>query len=277
MSTLRLLLFLTLQLFAAHANAQRFRNGVTELGLMGGISNYFGDIAPEIVWGESHPAFGLLYKYHHSRYFSSRYQFSYASISGKDKYFNGQAYRNIQFNSNIYEMGYFMEFNFKPFGINANQHEETGTTYVFSGVNMFLFEPTVTLPKGDELSLRDLGTEGQVINGKRTYSLIQPAISLGLGYKFNVRRKTVIGLEIGFRKTFTDYLDDTKNDYADYATIVAKQGAGTAEYAHPETLTGAKPIRAGVNRGDANFKDWYFIAGITISFRNVIGDPCARL
>ncbi len=258
-------------------NAQRFRNGVTELGLMGGMSNYFGDVAPEINWAESHPSFGLLYKYHHSRFFSSRYQFSYASISGKDKYTTGQQYRNIQFNSNIYEMGYFMEFNFKPFGINANQHEESGTTFVFSGVNLFLFEPTVTLPKGDELSLRDLGTEGQVIDGKRSYSLIQPALTLGLGYKFNVRRKTVIGLEIGFRKTFTDYLDDTKGYYADYATIVAKQGAGTAEYAHPETLNGTKPIRAGVNRGDANFKDWYFIAGITISFRNVIGDPCARM
>lgn len=268
--------FLTLLLLLLYSElyAQRFRNGVTELGFMAGGSNYSGDIAPEIKLSETHAAFGLLYKYHHSRFFSSRYQFTYAKISGSDQNFSGNTYRNIRFESNIYEIGYFTEFNFKPFGINANQREEKSTTFVFAGVNMFLFDPFVRLPGGDKVELRDIGTEGQKIDGKKQYSLIQPALSMGLGYKFNIKRKMVIGLELGFRKTFTDYLDDTKGTYTDYNTIVAKQGTGAGEYAHPQTLQGNPPIKAGTMRGDSHLGDWYFIAGITICFRNVIRDPC---
>jgi len=108
--------FLTLLslLLSFDAYAQRFRNGVTEFGLFLGASNYTGDIAPEIVWSESHPAIGLMYKYHHSKYFSSRYQFTYASISGSDQNFSANTYRNISFESDIYELGYNVEFNFKP-------------------------------------------------------------------------------------------------------------------------------------------------------------------
>lgn len=273
---LRFLTLLSL-LLSFDAYAQRYRNGVTELGLFVGASNYSGDIAPEIVWAESHPAIGLMYKYHHSKYFSSRYQFTYASISGSDQNFSANAYRNISFESNIYELGYNLEFNFKPFGINANQHEENKTTFVFAGFNMFMFNPVHRLPSGDKLELRDIGTEGQKVNDKRQYSLIQPSLTLGLGYKFNVKRRTVIGLEIGFRKTFTDYLDDTKGQYVDYNTIVAKQGVGAGDYSHTETLNNKKPITGGSMRGDPALKDWYFMVGLTISFRNVVGDPCSGL
>ena len=275
-SKFRYLTLLTL-LLSFELHAQRYRNGVTELGLFLGGSNYTGDIAPEIVWGETHPAFGLLYKYHHSKYFSSRYQFTYAQISGSDQNFSGNKYRNITFESKIYELGYNVEFNFKPFGINSNQHEERSTTFVFGGINLFMFNPVRRLSSGDELELRDIGTEGQNVNNKRQYALIQPALSMGLGYKFNVKRRTVIGLELGFRKTFTDYLDDTKGQYVDYNTIVAKQGVGAGEYSHTETLNQNKPIRGGSMRGDPNLKDWYFTFGITISFRNVVSDPCSGL
>lgn len=257
--------------------SQRFRNGVTELGFMLGGSNYTGDLAHEINLNETHPAFGIFYKYHHSRFFSSRYQFSFAKISADDRNSKANSYRNIHFESNIFEASYFTEFNFRPFGINRNQHEEKRTTYVFAGISMFMFEPVAVLPGGDKVELRDIGTEGQKMEGKKLYSLIQPALSLGLGYKFNVKRGTVIGLELGFRKTFTDYLDDTKGNYTDYNAIVAKQGLGAGEYAHPQTLRDRPPINAGTMRGDPHLNDWYFIAGITISFRNVIGDPCSGL
>ncbi|MDP2175793.1 MAG: DUF6089 family protein [Bacteroidota bacterium] len=252
--------------------SQRYRNGINEFGIQLGGSNYFGDLAPEIVLKETHFAAGVFYKYHHSKYFTSRYQFTYASISGNDNNFNSNLYRNLSFQSQIFELGYFTEFNFKPFGINVR--EEHKTVYVFSGINLFHFDPKVRLAKGDLVSLRDLATEGQVVDKKKKYSLIQPAITLGIGYKFNIGRKYVIGTEIGFRKTFTDYLDDTKNNYPSYAAILAAQGLTAAEISHAQTLNNQPPIHPNTMRGDKHLKDWYFIFGITISKRSVNLQPC---
>jgi hypothetical protein len=239
-----------------------------------GASNYFGDIAPEIVLGESKPSPGLFYKYHHSKFFSSRYEFTYARISGTDQNFKANSYRNIKFRTDIFELGYFTEFNFKPFGINVL--ENRSTVFVFGGFNMFFFNPTARLNNGtgDRVELRDYGTEGQVLNDKKKYSQIQPAVTLGIGYKFNLRRRTVIGLEVGFRKTFTDYLDDTKGSYTDYDAMNAAQGGTAAELSQPQTLNDNPPIQGGTMRGDPHLKDWYFVVGITISLRNVTRDPC---
>jgi hypothetical protein len=252
--------------------AQKYRNGINEFGLLIGGSNYFGDIAPEIVLKETKLSLGLFYKYHHSKYFTSRYQFTYGAIAGSDQNFKANQYRNLSFQSRIFELGYFTEFNFKPFGINVK--EEQTTVYVFSGLNLFHFNPKVRLSKGDLVSLRDLGTEGQIVDKKKKYSLIQPAITLGVGYKFNLGRKYVIGLEIGFRKTFTDYLDDTQNNYPSYAAVLAAQGLTAAEISHAQTFDNRPPIQSGTMRGDKHLKDWYMIFGITISKRNVNLQPC---
>ena len=56
--------------------------------------------------------------------------------------------------------------------------------------------------------------------------------------------------------------------------MVAKQGIGAEEIAQPQTLNNNPPIKAGSMRGDPHLKDWYSIFGITITFRNIIADPC---
>ncbi len=248
-------------------NAQKYRNGKQEYGIFIGGSNYFGDIAPEIVLKETNLALGGFIIKNHSSYFSSRYQFTYARISGSDKNFKSNAYRNISFFSDIYELGYNLEFNFKPFGMNVN--DKYATTYVFTGPSIFMFNPKTTLPSGDKVSLQRFGTEGQILNDKKRYSLIQPALNLGIGYKFNVGKKWDIGFEVGFRKTFTDYLDDTKNTYTDYNAMNAKQGGTAVDLSQPHTTQGNPPVDKGTMRGDPHLKDWYFTVGITICFRNV--------
>lgn len=253
---------------------QKFRNGISEIGLLIGGGNYHGDLAPEIKLKETHMALGMFYKFHHSKYISSRYQFLYTSISGNDKNFKANEYRNLSFHSNIFELGYSLEMNFIGFGVNNNMHEKPHTTYVYGGFNMFMFNPKRELSSGDDVELRNLGTEGQVLDGKRKYSSIQPALNFGIGYKFNVKKITVIGFEIGMRKTFTDYLDDTKNNYADYTAMNEKQGSGAGDFAQPHTLNGNQPVASGTMRGNPHLNDWYLVAGITISFRNYIKKPC---
>lgn len=255
--------------------SQKFRNGKSEWGFFVGGSNYFGDLAPEIVLKETQLSYALFYKFHHSRFFTSRYQFAKAKISANDINFQANSYRNLSFYSNIYELSYFSEFNFKPFGINVR--DEKQTFFIFSGFNMFLFNPQRELKKGEPLNLQEFGTEGQVINKQKKYSLIQPAITLGFGYKFNLGRKYIIGTEIGFRKTFTDYLDDTKGDYASYQAMVEQQGQNAAYLSQAQTINNQRPIKAQTMRGDDHLKDWYFMFGITISRRKVNLQPCASI
>lgn len=252
--------------------SQKFRNGKSEWGIFVGGSNYFGDLAPEIVPKETQLSYALFYKYHHSRFFTSRYQFAKAKISGNDLNFQANSYRNLSFTSNIYELSYFTEFNFKPFGINVR--DEKHTFFIFSGFNLFLFNPQRELKSGEPLNLQEFGTEGQVINNEKRYSLIQPAITLGFGHKFNVGRRYVIGTEIGFRKTFTDYLDDTKGNYPSYQQIAEKQGQNAAHLSQGQTLNNQRPIQAQTMRGDDHLKDWYFLFGVTISRRKVNLQPC---
>lgn len=248
------------------ARAQ-YRNGIAEIGLMAGGSNYFGDLAPEIKLNETKFACGFFYRRNHTKYFSSRYQFAYARIAASDKNFKANQYRNISFFSNIYELGYNVEFNFLPFGMNVL--EKDASFFAFTGFNMFLFNPRTKLPSGDKVNLRDYGTEGQVLNNKRKYSLIQPAVTLGLGYKMNINNNWVFGIETGFRKTFTDYLDDTKDAYTDLNELYNKQGGTAVDLSQPQTTTGNPAIRANTMRGDAQLKDWYFITAFTISYRFV--------
>ncbi len=267
MSYFKFFLTVSFCLLLNFVSLAQYRNGKTEIGLLIGGSNYFGDLAPEIKVKETKFSAGVFFKQNHTKYFSSRYQFAYAKIAASDKNFAANQYRNLSFFSNIYELGYNLEFNFLPFGMNVL--EKDASAFVFAGFNMFLFNPKTKLRNGDKVSLRDFGTEGQVLDSKRKYSLIQPAITLGLGYKLNINDNWVIGTELGFRKTFTDYLDDTKDVYTDYNALNAKQGGTAVDLSQPQTVNGNPAIQANTMRGDKHLKDWYFIAGVTISYRFV--------
>jgi hypothetical protein len=266
-SNLKILLSAAISVFLSCAVKGQYRNGKSEIGLLVGGSNYFGDLSPEIDLKETKFSAGFFYKKNHSKYFSSRYQFAYGRIEASDKNFKANEYRNLSFFSNIYELGYNVEFNFLPFGM--NKLEKNATTFVFGGFNMFLFNPRTRLVSGAKVSLRDFGTEGQVLENKRKYSLIQPSVTLGVGYKLNLSDNWVLGTEVGFRKTFTDYLDDTKDVYTDYNALNAKQGGLATDLSQPQTVNGNPAIAANTMRGDKHLKDWYFIAGVTISYRFV--------
>ena len=53
-------------------------------------------------------------------------------------------------------------------------------------------------------------------------------IPYGFGYKFRLVKSTSLILDIGFRKTFTDYLDDVSTVYSDNVAIAAEKGPEAA-------------------------------------------------
>jgi hypothetical protein len=77
--------------------------------------------------------------------------------------------------------------------------------------------------------------------------------------------KLDLQLEWGFRRTYTDHIDDVSGTYADNNVLLEEAGPLTALLADPSALrtTGFNTGRA---RGDSQTHDWYNYTGITLSY-----------
>jgi hypothetical protein len=100
-------------------------------------------------------------------------------------------------------------------------------------------------------------------------------IPYGLGLRYAVNRDWRIGLEVGMRKTFTDYLDDVSGNYYDNKVLLQERGVVAATLADPskgmfastqyDPKTGR--TREGLQRGDPKDKDAYGFVTITACYR----------
>ena len=93
---------------------------------------------------------------------------------------------------------------------------------------------------------------------------------MGIGFKFNLRKRIAISIEYGIRKTFTDYLDDVSGNYLGNDVLTGFRGPLAAELADRST-DGAT---AGFNRGNPTNKDWYSFYGIMLTFKPFKPDIC---
>lgn len=256
------------------SEAQRFFAGKMEFGLLFGGSNYHGDLAKEIIFSETHPMLGAYYQQNFNEWFSLRYQAAYAKISGSDRNFAAYSQRNLSFYSHILEGGVIGEINFNPFGLNPNM--SSFSPYVFTGFTIFHFNPK-TKYNNEVIMLRDMGTEGQGMDGKKYYSLIQPAVPLGFGLKWKQSQSLVVGFEVGFRKTWTDYLDDVQGEYPSFARMKSEKGDLPAMLSHRymENKDANIAVPDKFMRGDPHLKDWFFFMNFRIGFK--FGKvPCAN-
>ncbi len=242
-----------------------------EAGFLVGGSNYLGELAAnssQIYLKETNIAAGAFAKYNVNELVALRLGFNYATISGADRNSGNTAIidRNLNFQSDIYEIGLIGEFNI--LGYQPYNYTSTFSPYLFGGIAFFQFNPQGDL-NGQLFDLQPLGTEGQNLTAfpERTpYKLNQFAIPFGLGFKYTLTETLNLGVELGARKVFTDYLDDVSLTYPG-------NDAFAAEGASLETIQlsnqGASSLGnnvAGVARGDNNVNDWYFILGVTLSY-----------
>jgi hypothetical protein len=122
---------------------------------------------------------------------------------------------------------------------------------------MVYYEPKAKY-NGVTNKLRPLGTEGQnYLPGQQQYSHFAPVLPFGFGKKFTLENGSKLTLDIMFRKSFTDYLDDVSTYYADVETIRELDGDIAAYFANPGTLE----VRPGAGRGNPNNFDSYFLIG----------------
>ncbi|MBC7868096.1 MAG: outer membrane beta-barrel protein [Gloeobacteraceae cyanobacterium ES-bin-316] len=234
-----------------------------------GAANYQGDLQTErFSLKESKPAFGLGLSYDISNKLIVRGAASYMKVGGSDAQGDAAknvAFRNLSFRSTVLEAQLALEYNLLDI-------EERGfSPYVFAGIAAFHFNPYAYDNTNSKVFLRSLGTEGQGLTQyptKQLYSNNQFAIPFGGGIKLALTDKLQMGIEIGLRKLFTDYLDDVSGTYVDSSILASARGPQAAAFAfRGREINPTVPYPAdGSIRGNPKNKDWYYITAFRISY-----------
>jgi hypothetical protein len=209
-----------------------------------GSSSYYGDLSPygRIIQSSVN---GIRWNaaFNFTRQISPtvgiRFGLTWARISGDDSYMNGVAgyeanfMRNLHFRNDVKELSVVAQYDLVRTERSYLRREKI-IPYIFGGLAVFAHDPMaltdslngsingiVYTPKW--VRLQPLNTEGQGIAGSGSnsapYSLISLAIPLGAGIRYKINGNWDFGFEVGFRYTFTDYLDDAGGNYADPAVL----------------------------------------------------------
>jgi hypothetical protein len=255
-------LFLSVLLIPAFTQAQRWHVNVT-----GGLSNYSGDLQGNAyTFNQSMFAFGAGIQYDITRNFSAISNVSFMKVGARDQFNNPDlVFRNLSFQSNIIEWNLVGEYTF------LDMTRSSFSPFLFGGIAAFHFNPYAFDSVGRKVFLKPLSTEGEGLPeypNQKPYNLLQVAIPFGGGIKFRVSENVVLAYEIGFRKTFTDYLDDVSSYYVDKNILLAEKGPQAVAMAFREgELKGGNTTYppSGTMRGSSKYKDMYYYTGIRVS------------
>ncbi len=281
--------------------------------------NYFGDLAPVSRTASTdisftRPGLGLMYGYKFHPAMAARGNFNIGYVRGddfsadpNDPVAASRYQRNLSFRNLIKEVSLGMEFYVLP-NYRGPSLRPPLNVFIFLGITGFHHQPQGLVPDqdyqggtgapssaGEWVNLKELGTEGQNLEGigeGEDYSLWQIAVPLGVGVQLALPGNLSAGLELGFRYSFTDYLDDVSTSYVDLdqftdpiARILSDRSAepiavvggesrgdiGIIErnYDSGATFLAATDIGAGTDgaiRGNPANNDLYFITQIRVTY-----------
>ncbi|MBX2895337.1 MAG: hypothetical protein KF763_07835 [Cyclobacteriaceae bacterium] len=290
------------------------------VGFSASALNYYGDIAPKpqrvsTDISFTRPAIGLSFTHRFGPRYSLMGQFMYGTLKGSDTQSADQAdaengvfryQRNLSFRNRIKELSVVAYFDL--FENDATYISRVKwTPYAFIGVAGFHHNPQAQAPAtglngenlgvapGTWVNLKPLGTEGQYSNleagdanfGIKPYSNFQVAIPFGLGARFRINEVMDLWADLGFRYTFTDYLDDVSSNYVDLGVFGANNLARAMSYRSNELPASEIPVlepydaRNGVSystipgygrehpsnmRGSKGDKDIYMVTTIRLTY-----------
>lgn len=231
------------------------------LDIYGGVSNYQGDLQEKsITFSGAKLGGGLGAHYSISENWDIRGSVLFGQLYASDKGGKNKS-RNLDFSTNLFEVMVGAQYNFTSLS-------EVVTPYLFAGLGVFHFNPYTYDTAGNKFYLEPLSTEGQGFTiGKQSYGLTQFSIPFGAGVDFRLTDRLSFGLEIGFRKLFTDYLDDVSDTYIDRNLLLNARGPKAVElsWRGGEINPTATYPAPGTARGSKNTDWYYFILG-KISF-----------
>lgn len=251
-------------------------NALTDLG---GANDIGSPLVRDLEFITTRPAIGLLLKQNFSPFFAGRVGLYWAMLAGDDDLLNPNKggghlpryQRNLDFKTHLVELTLMGEVNFRRF--EARRYRYRYAPYGMLGVALFWFDPHAL----DGTRLKPLNTEGQGLPeypDRKPYSLIQPSIPVGLGFKYSADRRGrwMLAFEVILHYTFTDYLDDVSKTFPDPRYFYAHMPADKAELADqysnrwqerciedPEHCAVFIP---GEQRGDPTDNDHYAFVGM---------------
>jgi opacity protein-like surface antigen len=243
------------------ANLNTFAQQGWEIGVLGGVANYFGDLNTS--FNVAHPGASgtVIARYNFNNRVSIRGSAMLGQIQGNDAWSKNafENRRNLSFRSSIMEGSLMGEFNFLP--LNHGSNDAFFTPYLLTGLSVFTYNPE-TKYKGNWVELRSLGTEGQFINNE--YGTASLALLYGGGFKIDLTDKWSLNLEIAGRKVFTDYLDDVSGNFPDLRDVRRLRGNVAADLVD---RSGEPRIgTAGRQRGNGKSNDAYATLSIGILY-----------
>lgn len=165
------------------------RSQGSEVGLGIGSLYYTGDLSRDFTIRAMRPAATVFYRYNISEPLSFRASITAGQLVGWDEYSPIDRFaeiRDASFDIFLFEASAVFEYHFLKW--RQENFPVRWTPYVFGGLALFGF--TAPDEKPEE------------------YSQIQPSLPFGLGAKYILNPKWYLGIEIGARKTFFDYLDN---------------------------------------------------------------------
>ncbi|TGE26276.1 DUF6089 family protein [Hymenobacter metallicola] len=279
-----LALLLVISLVATEASAQQFskRKQYNSVGVSLNAMNYFGDVVPKasipsLRFAATRPNIGFNFTHRFAPRISVRAALAYGRITGDDEKAADKNdadarfryHRNMNFRNDIFEASAVGVFDLIA---NRNNYIKRPdfVPYVFAGIGVFHHNPKglvrggtipASLSSGDYVDLQPLRTEGV------DYSLWNFSLPFGGGVRYKINKSFDIGLEIGWRKTFSDYLDDVSGTYVEDS----KLGGDAAKYfGRGITRTDDGTFNnfnvPGEMRGKGNEKDWYIVTGVNVNY-----------
>jgi hypothetical protein len=227
-----------------------------------GFSNYQGDLQDRrLALSQAKLTGSLGLRYDISEHLTARTFVSLGTLMATDG--NNKSAelrkRNLDFHSRLIDLELGAQY--QIFSLN----NKWWTPYVFAGIGMFNFKPATRTNAGDKVFLAPLSTEGQgFVNGRDPYSLWQFMIPFGVGAEYLITEDLRVGLEFGYRATFTDYIDDVSGTYASPELLYLEKGETSAIMSN-RSLDGLN--KTGLQRGNSKNKDWYAVFGITLTYQ----------
>ncbi len=253
-----------------------------ELGLLVGGANYQGDLASsefKVMTAQSNVAFGGFLRYQLNESFALKLQVVKTELKADDanSSLDFLQQRNLRFFSPLLDGSFQVEW--YPFSANA-QYQPVFMPYVSLGGSFFSFNPQAEY-RGVIYELQPLNTEGQGLPSfpdRKPYQLYSGSAVMGVGFKFLLNEDITLGFAFSAHYTFTDYLDDVSSTYADYNELAFTYGVISADISYQVDdffeLNQTTPL-PDTPRGNPNANDWFFIAGITLSY-NLVNPERAR-
>ncbi|MCB0490064.1 MAG: outer membrane beta-barrel protein [Cyclobacteriaceae bacterium] len=260
----RLFLFcFVFTLIATSVDAQSFYSIRRERSLLvtfgSGTAAYLGEMTNPGSLGKVRYNIVFGGEYYLTNRISARAELTYFNISGSDETANDdRVERNLSFTSNNFEISATGAFNLFPNGRRFYQRPGFNL-YGFAGIGVMYMNPKAEY-QGEKVALQPLQTEGV------KYSRIQPVIPYGLGARLKFGPFVNVMIEGGYRKTFTDYLDDVSiKRYPDPTTLSSDLSRALSDRRLERDPNYPVAPNLGV-RGNPDNDDGYFLLNVKVQY-----------